>query len=776
MSGAPVSEPPDPRVVHLDGGTGIQIGSNNRQTIHYHGATGPPWPVRVGTVPMVADCYQERAVEDGLDSAATTVVTGMGGVGKTQIAARHVRGSWADPAVDLAVWITAVDRDTIAAGYAQAARAIGQATLDDDPATAARVLVNWLATTDRRWVVVLDDVRDPGDVHGLWPPGSGVTVVTTRRRDAALRRTDRRVIEVAPYTADESVSYLRSKVVRPDLLDGAANLAAELGGLPLALAQAAAFVQDVEITCAEYVRQFRAGRDVAPDALPDEHQHTVDRTWALSIERADELAPAGVARPLLELLSFLDPNGIPTAVATTAVTLAYLGVRADRPVSAEDSLRAVQVLRRLSLADTDQAHPHLGIRVHALVQHATRAAIEKTTLIANFAAQALVESWPENERDPVLGQGLRANAAELMRHALAHLLIPDGHVVLHRHGRSLGEAGLARAAEDHFRRMSAAAARALGADHPTTLTLRGEQATWRGYSGDVAGAVVESERLLADRVRIKGPEDPTTLTTRHNLAYWRGEAGDLAGAVAELDRLLEIELRVLGVDDRSTLTTRYSRALWRARAAEAASVVTEFEHLLADWTRVCGADDPGTLTVRHELARCRGKAGNPAAAVIEFRRLVEDQTRVHGKEHPHTLTARHDLANWRGEAGDVPGAVTEFERLVADSVRVHGPDHPATLSARSGLLHHRARIGGLPAVARELAQLLADRTRVLGPDHPETLTTRGSLATVRGGCGDVARAVAETEQLLRDRTRVLGPDHPDTRASRENLAYWRARA
>lgn len=296
--------------------------------------------MRVGTVPMIADCYQERAAEDSLAGTATTMIIGMSGVGKTQIAARHVRALWTDPALDLAVWVTAMDRDAIVASYAQAARAIGQAHPDDDPAAVAQALLNWLATTDRRWVIVLDDVQDPGDVHGLWPPEGGHTMVTTRRRDAALRRTDRRIVEVDPYTADESLAYLRSTVARPDLLEGAADLAAELGGLPLALAQAAAFVQDVEISCAEYVRQFRTGRDVAPDALPDEHQHTAGRTWVLSIERADEQAPKGVARPLLELLSFLDPNGIPTAVATTAVTLAYLGVRADRPVSAEDCLRA----------------------------------------------------------------------------------------------------------------------------------------------------------------------------------------------------------------------------------------------------------------------------------------------------------------------------------------------------------------------------------------------------------------------------------------------------
>jgi hypothetical protein len=321
------SESPDePPAAHVESSAGIQVGSRNQQSIHYHGeAAEPSWPVRVGTVPVVADCYQNRdvalAVEEGLDTAgtvvlvpaATTVMAGMGGVGKTQIAARHVRPLWTNPAVDLAVWVTAADRDAIIASYARTAHAIGR-THDEDPVIAAQTLLNWLTTTDRRWVVVLDDVQDPRHVDGMWPPhtDSGHTVVTTRRRDAALQRTDRRIVEVSPYTIDESSAYLRAKLAAlPHLLDGAAELADELGQLPLALAQAVAFVQDLEITCRDYTRRFRAGRPVAPDALPDEHQYTVDRIWALSIERADALAPAGITRPLLELLSYLDPNGPP---------------------------------------------------------------------------------------------------------------------------------------------------------------------------------------------------------------------------------------------------------------------------------------------------------------------------------------------------------------------------------------------------------------------------------------------------------------------------------
>jgi GTPase SAR1 family protein len=170
-------------------------------------------------VPLAADCYQNRdasvLLAGGLDRAgpvtlvptATTVVTGMGGVGKTQIVAQYIHPLWQDPAIDLSVWIAAVDRDAIVTSYAQAAYAVGQAA-DNGPATAARALLNWLSTTDRRWVVMLDDLQDPDDIKGWWPPRvtTGHTLVTTRRRDAALQRADRRIIEIPAYTETESLA------------------------------------------------------------------------------------------------------------------------------------------------------------------------------------------------------------------------------------------------------------------------------------------------------------------------------------------------------------------------------------------------------------------------------------------------------------------------------------------------------------------------------------------------------------------------------------------
>jgi hypothetical protein len=664
----------------VDDSVGVQVGSGNTQNF-YRVGTGQRWPVREGAVPLVADCYQAREasvlVEDSLDAngtvvlvpAATTVVAGMGGVGKTQIAAHHVRPLWCDPAVDVAVWVTAADRDAIVSGYARTAHAIGQVTDDEEPARAATALLNWMATTNRRWVVVVDDLQDPEHMTGLWPPhrDTGYTAVTTRRRDAALRHENRRVVEVTPYSEAESLSYLRAKLAdHPAAVDGAVELVEELDHLPLALAQAVAYILDAGITCADYRDAFRCGEDVTPDSFPDEHRTAVNRTWELSIERADGLKPPGLARPLLELLSLLAPNGIPTELVTSPPVMAYLAERVGREVTQDDAKKAVRCLHRLSLVGdaTEQG----SVSVHALVQRATRTAMHEAHEMAAAAAAAhgLVAVWPDVERDGTLAQNLRSNAAALYRNAPNHLWRANAYYLLFRYGQSLGNAGLVTSARGHFDRLRMRAYEELGPDHRRTLTARAQLAYWQGASGDVAGAVGEFDSLLSDQVRVLGADHLDPLITRQFLAFWRGSGGDVAQAVTELDALLTDELRILGKDHPTTLTTRGSLARWRGECGDVGRAVVEFERLLVDYLRVLGEDHPETLTTRHNLAFWRGSGGDLAGARAEFEWLLTACLRVLGEDHPETLTTRANLARWRGEGGDAAGAVVEFEQLLTD--------------------------------------------------------------------------------------------------------------
>ncbi|MFD5826550.1 tetratricopeptide repeat protein [Lentzea sp. NPDC060358] len=618
-------------------------------------------PLQVGVVPPRAASFQHRDAP----VAERALLIGTGGVGKTQLAAEHARALWDAGEVRLLVWVTATSRDAISSAYADAATKLAGAQRD------AQAFLEWLATTAEPWLVVLDDLRKPSDLTGLWPPETGRVVVTTRRQDASLR--GERLL-VGTFTPDEARKYL-SSVVGAD--DDVARLADELGHLPLALAQAGACVLDRHLSCAEYLARFSERRLelMAPDELPDDHRATVAATWALSVEHADSLTPRGVARPLLDIASALDPNGIPVALFTSPAVLEFVGV------DAADARDGLSCLHRLSLVTLGQ-----DVRVHALVQRATRDTWTDPAAVVRVAADALTEVWPDEQR-----RVLHANAEALRACGDRWLWRENCHPLLFRWGIDVGTSTTSGAVE-FFAELGRTSSERLGPDHPDSLRARGLLVQCRSEVSDPAAAATEYQRLLEVQERVLGPDHVDTLFTRRSLVMCRGRSGSPAEATAALRDLLADQVRVLGPDHPQTLTTRGNIAFLLARAGDLRRAVAATEALVADQVRVLGSDDLQTMVTRQNLADLRGESGDLAAAVTGNRRLLADRLRVLGPDHPLTWASRGNLVHWLHEAGDMSAAAAECRELLREQVRVLGARHPEVRKTRESFLYLTERV------------------------------------------------------------------------------------
>ncbi|MEV6605700.1 NB-ARC domain-containing protein [Kutzneria sp. NPDC051319] len=695
--------------------------------VHVHAASPVGWPHRVGVVPPLADCRQLRSADTELasQSSGCLVLTGLGGVGKTQLAAALAHRVWSQREVDLVVWVTATSRTSVVASYAQA---IGDITggADPDQDQAADRFLAWLEATDRRWLVVLDDLTDPADLHRLWPPTSGRTVVTTRREDHALT-AGRLVVRVCLFSPSESLQYLEAKLSSAQL-SSAADLAYDLGHLPLALSQAAAYILDRDLTCADYRTRLAERRltDLVPEpsARPDDYRNAVTETWSLSIELADRLRPEGLAGSLLRIAALLDPNGIPARLFTTPVVLNYLG---PEPVHPDDARDALRCLHRLSLATLDEATDTL--RVHNLLQRVVREQTNDLAVPAGIAADALMDLWSEAARDERI---LLANTAALQESAGSTLWSADGADVgvLFVAGASLGGSRQDAAAAAYFERLHATAVDQVGPNHHITLDARHQGAFWQGVAGDPAGAAVLLAELADLQRQILGPDHPNVLHSRAQLAQCAGEAGDTVAAASELDRIVE------------------------------------------DGTRIFGAEDAFVLNLRYLLAHWQGKSTDPVSA---WQELVADYLRVQGPDSRMTIVARWQLTNCLAERGDMADAVAMLEELLLDMLRVLGPDHPETLTVRRSLVTWREQAGG-GFDATELRTLSSDADRLLGSDHPFTLELRWDVATRQILDGDLLNAVEVFQGLLNDHVQVYGDGHPNAAAVREILAVLQKRA
>ena len=770
----------------------------------------------LGDVPLEADCYLERTVlRERLEAAAvggtavlSQVVTGMGGVGKTQLAARYARTASGEGRVDVVVWVTAASHAAVTDAYAGAAGQLLGISRDDPQAASA--FLNWLGLAPgtenggprpgARWLVVLDDVPHAAAVRGLWPPNvpHGQTLVTTRNRNASLLRSESRRVHIDRFTIDEAIAYLTAKLEglgRQDDPAQIAGLAEDLGRLPLALSQAIPFMDSRHLDCAGYRKRLASRAktltDVLPTdtGLPDDQSKTVAAAWDLSIELADRQPPQGLARPMLHVLSLLDPNGIPGPALASQPVLAHLAAHRTPTSDAnarthpgddvDDVSEALWNLHQFSLVEHGPDTPNRAVRIHQLIQRAVheRLSSEYRHHTSRSAADALTAAWPDVESDPDLAAALRANTAVLTRSAENALYRPVAHPVLDRTGTSLGKVGQVTAARDYYQHLTEQASTHLGECHPDTLMFRQEVARWQGEAGDLSGAAAAFAEVLADQQRVLGDDHPDTLTTRSNLAYYAlGMAGDPAGAVAVFATLLEDQQRVVGGDHPDTLKLRNNLARFRGEAGDAPGAVAAFAALLEDQQRVLGDDHPDTLMTRNNLAYAQAVAGDPAGAATAFAELLEDRVRVLGGDHPDTLVTRHNLAHLQGMAGDAAGAAAAYAGVLRDHQRVLGNDHPATLRTRRNFALWRGEAGDAAGAANAFATLLDDCRRVLGAEHCDTLKVWNHLAWWQLAAGDAMGSAAAYADLLTTQVRVLGDDHPDTRNTRGQLARWQGEA
>ena len=403
---------------------------------------------------------------------------------------------------------------------------------------------------------------------------------------------------------------------------------------------------DRGVTCTEYTKRFadreRSLASLLPEhtALPDQHRQTVAAIWSLSIERADALTPTGLAAALLRVACLLAPNGIPAGVFWTSSVMDYLRSISGRCVPPEDARDALRCLVRLNLMSfADDGH-HRTVRVHALVQRATaeRFAAEDWVLLPGLAGDALLELWPDVERDAALRLSLCANSAVLHDATGTRLYRRGLHGVLLRAGRSLGVCGRPSAAHDYFVGLHAAVRDVLGTDHPDTLTALGECAYWQGKAGQFSESIATLTTVLAGQTTALGPHHPDVLATRGLLGAWQGHSGHAPGAAAQLAELLRVQLDALGADDVDTLQTRGNLAYWRGRTGNVGGAVEAFRELMEDRRRVLGADHPLTLTARNSLARSTGHIGNVASAAAQLEQVLVDRLRVLGPDHPDART------------------------------------------------------------------------------------------------------------------------------------------
>ncbi len=561
----------------------------------------PQVPFLAGREELLADLDDRLA--SGEDSRPRVVaLCGLGGAGKTSVAVGYAHRHLGEMRV---AWqLPAEDATALAAGFAELAAqlGVGGAAGGGDPVAAVH---SALAGHRGQWLLIFDNAPEQAAVRAFLPPaGNGRVLITSQ---SAIWPPGQ-AVAVPVLGTEVAAVFLVNRTGDPDG-QAAAALAKEQGGLPLALEQAAAYIEATGTTLAGYLSLFRDRRaDLLARGETPGHPADLAATLGLALSRLEAEAPA--AAGLLRLLACLAPEPVPLALLLTDAQAAgkpapeiavMLGPLLGDSVARGDAVAALRRYSLVSLAGEGLVLVHRLVQAITLdqtpagIRHHWEQAAAALVQAAIPADPQLPAAWPTYA---VLLPHARA-VLDLTGSGMFHLAQFLGYSGSYLTARDLAQLITeARNGDDNY-----------GPEHPDTLAAGSSLARWTGEAGDTAGARDQLAALLPIRERVSGPEHPDTLDDRADLASWTGEAGDAAGARDQYAALLPIRERVLGPEHPETLTTRGNLAYWTGEAGDAAGARDQLAALLPIRERVSGPEHPSTLTDRGNLAAGPGRRG-----------------------------------------------------------------------------------------------------------------------------------------------------------------------
>ncbi|MFF7385943.1 FxSxx-COOH system tetratricopeptide repeat protein [Streptomyces griseoluteus] len=727
------------------------------------GSTGQPqvWRVRRRNPDFAGRETEITRLRESLlteSKAVPQAVHGMGGVGKTQLALEYAH-RFSDQ-YDLVWWIDAEQPDEIPVRYAELADHLGIAKPDAGAEANARALLSHLDGRER-WLLILDNAEDPAQIEPWLAQGPGHTLITSRNPNwAGTARTT----PLNVFTRADSLTYLQSQVhgMNDEQAD---TLAADLGDLPLALAQAAGVIANGGMSSDLYHQLLATNttRILEKGGAPG-YPAPVAATVTIAVNRLTEDHPNTVA--LLHLVALLGPEPIRNGwLETVRPRLATMPGDPDDPMWLHEALSP---LSRYGLARTESE----SFQIHRLTQAVVRDQTppDQAAAIRNDAIALLAAVNPGDPQNPDFWPGWAALTPHLTAPHLTATKQPELRPKLLSAAHYLIRSGQTRTARDLTAAAYTAWSTDLGLDHPDTLTA----AQFLGHATAYLGGHAESRRIIEDtltrRRRVLGDDHPDTLQSANDLASALHNVREHAESRRMDEDTLARRRRVLGDDHPDTLESAHNLAATLHSLGEHAETRRMDEDTLARQRRVLGDDHPDTLGSAHSLAITLHSLGEHA----ESRRIIEDtltrRRRVLGDDHPDTLQSAHSLAFNLHSLGEH----AETRRIIEDTLtrqrRVLGDDHPDTLQSAHSLAITLHSLGERDESRGVLEDTLTRQRRVLGDDHPDTLGSAHSLAVTLHSLRQYDAAAQLLEDVRNRRRRTLGDDHTDTASATLDLA------
>ncbi len=624
-------------------------------------------------------------------------LSGLGGVGKTQTALEYAYRYRHE--YQIVVWVQAYSREVLEADFAALAPLFNlPEQQEQDQQKVIQAVKQWFSSLTR-WLLIFDNVDDLHILDGFLPsPARGHILLTTHSQATGVIA---QAIEMQAMTLDEGAFFLlrRAKLIplhasQTDVVEESLQLAGQisqtLGGLPLALDQAGAYIEETACSLAHWLSLYRDQREVflqRRGEIIGNHPTSVASTWLLALEKIQRVNPAAIE--LLHFLAFLAPDAIPQEVITaTALVPGPLSPSfATEPVQFD---RAIKDLRAFSLVRRNAETNMLSI--HRLVQLVLRAQCDTETqrLWAEYTVRVLNKVFPDGSFETW------SLCEHLLPQAFAAIeLIEQGQMVfreaaqlLHRVGGYLRQRARYTSVERFYQHALSILEQRYEEEQLEIALLLNSWGELYFHLGKPTLAETYFQRALALRKKLLEPSHPEIAQSLHNLGMIYVDLKQFALAEEYYQQALSIREQMMGIV-----------GIGPSKLAESLG----------------------------ELGYLYWQQDNYNLSEQFFQRALTLHEQMLGAEHPRVGVDILNMAAVYRQQGKYHDAEHMYLRAISLWKCTQGPEDPDVAYAQSGL----AKLYLLQERFSE-AKLLYQQAyiileKALGPDHPKAVSVQQQI-------------------------------------------------
>jgi tetratricopeptide (TPR) repeat protein/transcriptional regulator with XRE-family HTH domain len=731
-------------------------------------------------------------------------IKGLGGIGKTQIALEYAYRSREQGSHTHILWINAASEEAIITSFLTLAERLPDFAARDEKYQHKLIaaILHWLEVCQEPWLLIVDNADDLTLVQPYLPrQGQGSILLTTRAHAVAWLAN---AIEVEQMGLLEGTRFLLHRTRRLSASDEecneATNVVITLDGLPLALDQAGAYIEETGCSIGDYLQlyeQHRARLLARRGKQATNYPDSVATTWSLSFQKVEQAYPA--AAMLLRLCASLSPDHIPEELLTDGAAYWPSGLQeamADPLIFNEllSALLAFSLVKRLAQERLLSLHRMVQVvQLDRMDLQEQRLWAERVVYAVNTVFPAhpkeQVETWPRCLR--YLEQ-VQACDTLIQQHSLQ---LPEAADLLDRAGVYLREHASYSLAESLFQRALVIVEQQLGSEHPQLATPLSNLGVLYYRQGQYEQAELLYQRALLILEQALGPDHPQVASPLLNLGTLYGEQGQYEQAELLLQRGLHIREQALG-PEHSLLASPLNNLgiLYKTQGRYGLAESLLLRALLI-WEQTLGPDHPqvaspltnlGTLykeqgqyeqakPLYQQALRIREQTLSPDHPLLAYplsnlgelyrqqsqyelaepllQRALHIREQALGLHHPLLADPLNELANLSRDQGQYQQAEILYQRALSLRQESRGQEHPEVAETLHDLARLREMQQQFPEALSLYQHALAIQVQRLGSHHPRALKTREALLKIEAQMGEVPQVasngqVREPESVL----------------------------